>query len=109
MDAYLASAETEESRAVNRRIKIDHGLWPEMGHLSQELKKARATAGLTLDQAGQAVGVPADYIDKLEEGYNNPSIQFLCAYARVLKVPAGDLLPRELLSPVRTREGQALQ
>jgi len=94
---------------VNRRIKIDHGLWPEMGHLSQELKKARATAGLTLDQAGQAVGVPADYIDKLEEGYNNPSIQFLCAYARVLKVPAGDLLPRELLSPVRTREGQALQ
>ena len=94
---------------MNRRIKIDHGLWPEMGHLSQELKKARATAGLTLDQAGQAVGVPADYIDKLEEGYNNPSIQFLCAYARVLKVPAGDLLPRELLSPVRTREGQALQ
>lgn len=109
MDAYLASAETEEIRAVNRRIKIDHGLWPEMGHLSQELKKARANAGLTLDQAGQAVGVPADYIDKLEEGYNNPSIQFLCAYARVLKVPAGDLLPRELLSPMRTREGQALQ
>lgn len=80
-----------------------------MGHLSQELKKAGATAGLTLDQAGQAVGVPPDYIDKLEGGYNNPSIQFLCAYARVLKVPAGDLLPRELLSPVRTREGQALQ
>lgn len=94
---------------MNRRIKIDHGLWPEMGHLSQELKKARAAAGLTLDQAGVAVGVPGDYIDSLEGGYNNPSIQFLCAYARVLKIPVGNLLPSQLLSPIRTREGQALQ
>ncbi|MCV0388051.1 MAG: helix-turn-helix transcriptional regulator [Nitrobacter sp.] len=94
---------------MNRRIKIDHTLWPEMGHLSQELKKARAAAGLTLDQAGVAVGVPGDYIDSLEGGYNNPSIQFLCAYARVLKIPAGNLLPNQLLSPIRTREGQALQ
>lgn len=94
---------------MSRRVKIDLERWPEMAHLCHTLRVARETAGLSLDAAGKQMGTTAAYIQGMEDGYSNPSIQFLCAYARVLKVPGSTLLPSDIVpladiaAPSRTK------
>ncbi len=82
---------------MSRRIKIDLERWPEIAHLCGALRGARDAAGLSLDAVAKQMGTTADYIRGMEEGYANPSIQLLCAYARILKVPISALLPTDVV------------
>jgi transcriptional regulator with XRE-family HTH domain len=60
--------------------------------LGHRVRAARRRAGLTLAQVGSAVGRPAPYLSRLENGYVEPRAGLITALAGALGCPAAELL-----------------
>ncbi len=60
----------------------------------KKLKLCRKKAGLTQVQLALKAGLSTDYISKIEQGKNFPSIKVLCKIADVMKID-----PHEFLKP----------
>lgn len=53
--------------------------------------EARAKAGLSLSELSERSGVARSYLQRLEEGDCNPSINVLCKIAKALSIPVESL------------------
>ena len=74
-------------------------LSPLLHHISRNLRKARATAGLTQSTLGKRVGWPQSHVSKIEQGIVDLQLSSLAELARALDLEIR-LIPRSLLSAV---------
>lgn len=70
--------------------KIPHFNWA----LASVIKEARESAGLTQSQLAGFAGLSEIYLSSLERGSRGDSINALMHIARVLNLPASELLRR---------------
>lgn len=77
-----------------------------IGHL---LRAARASRGLTLDQAAEAAGLTKSFLSRLERDEAAPSVASLLALCEVLGIRVGDLFDPPSTSIVRAGEGRLIQ
>lgn len=61
--------------------------------LGRRIQKVRQEKGLTQEKLAEKVGVSTTWIGYLETGYRRPNLKMIYKIARVLKVPASELLP----------------
>jgi len=61
--------------------------------LGRRMQKVRQEKGLTQEKLAEKVGVSTTWIGYLETGYRRPNLKMIYKIARVLKVPASELLP----------------
>src|SRR5437868_9394219 len=85
-------SQTERSDDISARI------------LGSRVRAARRRSGLTLAQLGEAVGRPASYLSRLENGHVEPRTSLLTDLARALGVPVSQLVDPEPPSPRVGRE-----
>lgn len=83
---------------MTKRLKIDFKAWPEVKHLTQQLKAARENAGLTQLQVAKILGTAQPYIASLENGYSNPTFQLLAQLTRLYKIPLTDLMTDKVIN-----------
>ena len=73
--------------------------------LGEELKRARAARGLSLDAAGRAAQISQGYLHKLEAGrVNTPSPRVLQRLGSVLEIPYERLMELAGYVPPRPQE-----
>ena len=73
--------------------------------LGEELKRARASRGLSLDAAGRAAQISQGYLHKLEAGrVNTPSPRVLQRLGSVLEIPYERLMELAGYVPPRPQE-----
>ena len=56
------------------------------------LKEKREEKGLNQGELGDKAGVSQSYVSQIEKGEKIPSIDALKSFAKVLKIPEGDLI-----------------
>ncbi len=61
--------------------------------LGKKIQSHRKEAGLTQEELGYKVGISRAYMGYIEQGRYAPSLEVLQKVAKVLKVPASELLP----------------
>ena len=61
--------------------------------LAHEVRELRQSLDLSQEALGLACGLDRTYLGGVERGERNISVVNLCKVARVLHVPAGELLP----------------
>ena len=61
--------------------------------LGRRMQKVRQEKGITQEKLAEKVGVSTTWIGYLETGYRRPNLKMIYKIARVLKVPASELLP----------------
>lgn len=66
-----------------------HGNMSDVGSAIRELRKK---AGYTQEQLAEALDYGQQYVSRVETGKRQPSWRFLTSFARLLRVPANDLL-----------------
>ena len=72
---------------------------PDLATLGQRIRHFRGERGMTLDQAGEAVGLAGSQLSLIENGKREPKLSTLDALAAAFGVSLGDLLSREAPSP----------
>jgi transcriptional regulator with XRE-family HTH domain len=75
-----------------------------MNSVSEAIKKARKSKGLTQKDLGNLLGVSEVMIGQYERGVRNPKIEMLSKIAAALNVPLTSLLPDDLASEEHERE-----
>ena len=65
-------------------------------HLAESLRRARKGAGISMKDAGAAVGRSLKTVSAWESGQNEPSPEMLMALCRVYGVPISFFFPPEL-------------
>jgi len=82
---------------------------PESLAIGQKIKVARKSAGLTLDDLSQQIGISIQALSAIERGNTNPSRQTLIGLARVLETDFGESnLKRYASGTRRLTNGQML-
>lgn len=75
-----------------------------MKSVSEAIKKARKSKGLTQKDLGNLLGVSEVMIGQYERGVRNPKIDMLSRIAAVLDIPLAVLLPDDLAAEEQERE-----
>ena len=77
-----------------------------MNSVSEAIKKARKSKGLTQKELGNLLGVSEVMIGQYERGVRNPKIEMLSKISAALDIPLSSLLPDDLAAEEHDREFQ---
>lgn len=75
-----------------------------MSSVSEAIKKARKSKGLTQKDLGNLLGVSEVMIGQYERGVRNPKIEMLSRISTALDIPFSSLLPDDLAAEEHERE-----
>jgi len=81
MKALMAHA--ERLKAVQDQTATPEGK-QNQSDVIDHLQAIRQTQGIGIEQMSQMLGLPADYLEKVEDQATNPSLSLLCHWANQL-------------------------